>query len=189
MSKLTDIGYGADSARTASISEDGLYRYRLGRDWTPRGREKKVATFIMLNPSTADSNEDDPTIRRCIGFADEFGCTALTVVNLYAFRATDPRALTYWESQGADLNGPMNYDYLRIAIQTATRSHWPLVAAWGSFVDQLSSSKAQLGWLRRELTYQWGVATCLGKTKDGHPRHPLYLKAGTELEVWYGQRA
>ena len=79
-----------ETIKRATISEDGLYRYALSRTW--EGPIWSLA-FIMLNPSTADATEDDPTIRKCIGFAQRNGCNAIEVVNLFAFRATDPNDL------------------------------------------------------------------------------------------------
>src|SRR5690606_18576726 len=91
---------------TARFSPCGQYRYLLTRPipapfWKPDAGE---AVFVMLNPSTADASEDDPTIRRCIGFAKEWGCTGLTVANLYALRSTDPKGL--WKHR--DPVGPEN---------------------------------------------------------------------------------
>ena len=78
--------------RSAVISPDGLYRYRLDRWWGPEseGMGSNRMPFMMLNPSTADADEDDRTIRRCIGFAHREGCNGITVVNIGAYRATDP---------------------------------------------------------------------------------------------------
>ncbi len=85
----------------AVISECGRYRYVLTRQVGPGTR---TATFILLNPSTADANNDDPTIRRCIGFARQWGCGKLTVLNLFAVRATDPQ----WMKAASDPVGPEN---------------------------------------------------------------------------------
>lgn len=90
---------------SASISGD--YRYRLGRAWAGG----PTCTFIMLNPSTADADQDDPTIRRCVGFAKALGCGALEVVNLYAYRATNPRDLLRQDERV----GPENDYWLREA--------------------------------------------------------------------------
>lgn len=76
--------------RDAKLSADGLYRYRLGRTWCP---SERGVVWVMLNPSTADAHFDDPTIRRCVGFARSWGMGWITVVNLYAFRATYPQEL------------------------------------------------------------------------------------------------
>ena len=75
---------------TATISPCGSYRYTLTRDLGLAMKPKRPCLFVMLNPSTADALMDDRTIRRCKGFATREGCTSLTVVNLFAFRATNP---------------------------------------------------------------------------------------------------
>ena len=157
--------------RTAEISPDGRYRYLLGRRWSSGPR----ATFIMLNPSTADAAQDDPTIRRCIGFARGWGLGAMQVVNLYALRATDPAAL--WRAQ--DPVGPYN-DAILAACALAHQDA-PLVAAWGANArhDRVAAVLRLPGMDR---------LTTLGVTKAGHPRHPLYLPATAVLRPWPRQR-
>lgn len=152
---------------SAVLSDDGLYRYRLTRRWG----DGPDAAFIMLNPSTADATQDDPTIRRCIGFAKREGCGSLTVVNLFAYRATDPKALLDAE----DPRGPENQGYIERAIGEASIA----VAAWGSFL-----------WQNRRRLYPTpfvldsDLLLCLGTTKTGEPRHPLYVKADQPLVGW-----
>lgn len=82
---------GDDVFRDAVLTDDGLYRYRLERAWGTDGTN--TVLFVMLNPSTADALEDDPTVRRCMGFAAHLDCARLLVGNLFAWRATDPREL------------------------------------------------------------------------------------------------
>lgn len=156
----------------AIISDDGRYRYVLGRRWDADG---PVATFVMLNPSTADAKVDDPTIRRCVGFARSWNCAALHVLNLYAFRATKPTDLWFAD----DPVGPENDRYLtKHALASRIRSD-PFVVAWGvhaqpervaAFIDMLGAWKDHL--------------RCLGTTQSGAPRHPLFLSADTELRPW-----
>jgi hypothetical protein len=158
--------------RDAVISSDGLYRYRLGREWDvslPR------LTFIMLNPSTADATLDDPTIRRCMGFAKREGKGGIYVYNLYAFRATKPTDML----NAADPVGPENNRMLEEAFGYAITTHTPLVAAWGAnarqdrvldVLEMAEQSYAQL--------------SSFGVTKHGHPKHPLYLPGDAELELW-----
>ena len=153
----------------AVISDDGRYRYVLRRfldSLTGVG----ALLFVMLNPSTADAETDDATIRRCRGFAAEGGYAGFTVVNLYAFRATTPNDL--WLAD--DPIGPENDDHLVRELEGRTG---PVVCAWGvhakaarvqRFVDLAGGAKLQ----------------CLGRTLDGSPRHPLYLRRGTALQVW-----
>lgn len=126
--------------------------------------------FIMLNPSTADAETDDPTIRRCLGFAERHSCTRLTVVNLFAFRATKPSDLLKAE----DPVGPHNNGYLDEQIGYHASMRGPIIAAWGS--HPFARDRARL------LTEKWGFCLqALGHTKDGSPRHPLYLPAKAEL--------
>jgi hypothetical protein len=155
---------------SAVISTCGRYRYRLDRTWDAA---LPVATFIMLNPSTADATVDDPTIRRCLGYAHAWGCGALTVVNLYAWRATKPADL--WNA--ADPVGPGNDAYLTAAAQSATTSFGRLVAAWGAHADP---------WRIAEVLALPGMdrLTALALTKGGQPRHPLYLRASLTPQPW-----
>src|SRR5438128_11131670 len=105
----------------ATFSRDRRYRYRLWRRWD---RSRAVVAFVMLSPSTADAMHDDPTIRRCVGFARAWGCGGVDVVNLFALRATDPRALR----KAADPIGPANERHLRRAVRAAGL----VVLAWGA---------------------------------------------------------
>jgi len=158
--------------RGARISDDGLYRYVLGRRWAADG---PLATFIMLNPSTADATEDDPTIRRCIGFAKSWGMAALHVVNLYAFRATKPADMF----GAADPVGPENDRYLTNHAMAACSGGMPLIAAWGA--------NAKPDRVAHVLSLPGMVALqALGLTKDGAPRHPLYLPATSERRPYGG---
>ena len=150
----------------AHISSDGQYRYGLWRSWGDGPR----LPFVMLNPSTADASLDDPTIRRCIGFAKRDGYGGLIVVNLYAYRATDPKALLAC----ADAVGPSNDDYLRGTINGSRKRDVPLIAAWGvnAKPERVRAVLGLIGGAR------W---LCLGKTKHGHPKHPLYIKGDQPL--------
>jgi hypothetical protein len=156
-------------ARAAVISDCGKYRYQLFRIWSPK---KPLVVFIMLNPSTADASQDDPTIRRCIGFAQAWGYGGIAVVNLFAWRATDPQELLL--ANGAI--GPQN-DYF---LQQAFVDAGAVVAAWGAQpVAAARAAGVQL------LAQQVGARLlCLGTTKEGHPRHPLYVAKGTPLVTY-----
>lgn len=156
---------------TALLSPDGLYRYSLTRTWGARGGA--VATFVMLNPSTADAAIDDPTIVRCRNFAKSWGCQGLRVVNLYALRSTDPKGL--WLAP--DPVGPDNDEWLRSYASDAAVHGWPLVAAWGA--------NAKPARVARVLALPgMGDLCALGVTKSGAPRHPLYLQSDTALAPW-----
>ena len=153
------------------ISECGKYRYTLHRQITQLVRQVRPMLFIMLNPSTADADKDDPTIRRCIKFADRELCTSLTVVNLYAFRATNPKELLYVN----DPIGPENDSYLCDQIQEH-RLNGIIIAAWGA--NPLVQNRGF------SLNHHEGPFQCLGETKHGYPRHPLYVKSNQKLEQW-----
>ena len=148
---------------SAVLSECGLYRYRLERRWA----DGPKALFIMLNPSTADAEKDDPTIRRCISFAKREGCGGLIVVNLFAFRATEPDALLLAD----DPIGPDNPGALAAAVADCDG---PLIAAWGAWPGARAAGEAVV----RKLGPR---ARCLGLTKAGSPRHPLYVAGDAPL--------
>jgi hypothetical protein len=150
--------------RDAQLSDDGVYRYSLTRRWGP-GRH---VTFVMLNPSTADALVDDPTIRRCIGFARSWDFSALRVVNLYALRSTDPGQL--WDHP-QPVGGPENDG----AILDALRNGGLVIAAWGAH----ARPHRVAGF--RALAAEVGVQVhALHVTKAGAPGHPLYLPASTQ---------
>jgi len=149
---------------SAVISDCGNYRYVLRRSLGSLIRWYKPCLFIMLNPSTADAEKDDATIRRCISFTKREGRTHLTVVNLFAFRATNPKKL--FESD--DPVGPENDKYLIEEIKKHDLGAQPNISGR---VKKLITN----GILGRGIQ-------CLGKTKKGFPRHPLYLKKDTKLE-------
>lgn len=157
MSQLALLG--ADDLRTgAHFSPCGRYRYRLWRFW---GTGAPVV-WCMLNPSTADETRDDPTIRRCIGFAREWGAGGVVIVNLFALRSTDPRAL-YSHPEPV---GPGN----DATILEAASEAQLIVAAWGVHGAHLGRGRAAAN-----LLAPFKVSV-LGTTKDGHPRHPLYVR-------------
>lgn len=121
----------------------------------------------MLNPSTADATQDDPTIRRCIGFARDWGYGSLKVVNLFAFRATDPSIL----EGAADPIGPENDRHLVETCQQADL----VVAAWGNYGRLLGRDRQVVA-----LLASHSEIMCLGSTKCGNPRHPLYVRGDTQ---------
>lgn len=155
--------------RTALLSDCGRYRYHLARTWGPG----PTAVFVMLNPSTADSTQDDPTIRRCITFARAWDCGSLTVVNLYAWRAT--RRADLWLAP--DPIGPDNDAHLRAAASEAQRTDAPMVGAWGA-----SATAARI----TEVLALPGMGrlTALAVTRAGQPKHPLYLPASPAPTPW-----
>jgi hypothetical protein len=161
----------------ATISPCGQYRYRLSREIGPWPR---IALFIMLNPSTADATRDDPSIRRCIGYAERWSCGALFVANLFAFRATDPRYITVVR----DPVGPENTDHIIGAACRAHESGGVVVAAWGVHGGHQDRDRLVVSLLTQTL----GIPLkCLGTTAEGFPRHPLYLTRETPLEPYTGR--
>lgn len=154
---------------SATISEDGLYRYDLRRDWEPTIAATR-ATFILLNPSTADADKDDATIRRCIGYARRWGMHGMTVVNLFALRSTDPRALYNAE----DPVGPGNEKALLDAAVNARL----VVAAWGNHGRLMNRGDETTNWLKRHATL-W----CFNLSATGQPVHPLYQRSDRELQL------
>lgn len=149
--------------RTADFSPCRTYRYRLTRRWS----DGPMLNVIGLNPSTADETQDDPTIRRCIGFARDWGYHGLVMTNLLGYRATDPKTLDAVD----DPTGPDNWDWLVRCAQDAGF----VLAAWGAHPAGVWASSHAM------LRLPWSLPLyCLGKTKDGHPRHPLYIAKATQ---------
>lgn len=152
--------------KSAQLSECGQYRYRLGRRWSSEG----MVLWIMLNPSTADASVDDRTIGRCIGFAQSWGYGAITVGNIFPYRATKPKDLRNVDRWGIG-NGRHLLDMAREADL--------IVAAWGSskFVTptELGNLFGKFGCIHKR------PIKCLGKTHSGAPLHPLYQPSDAVL--------
>lgn len=147
----------------------GPYRYVLTRSW---GGDPRELVWIMLNPSVADAAADDPTIRRVRSFSQAAGFQGFSVVNLYATISTIPTCL--WEMRRAgDIIGPHNDLYIHDAVRLARQA----VCAWGALASPHMRARAS------EVLRLIGPATlhCLGTTKAGHPRHPLYVRGNQPL--------
>ncbi len=173
--------------RTASISDDGLYRFALGRQWATPVDGGRIAVFIMLNPSTADDEEDDPTIRRCIGFAEREGCDGLVVVNLSPFRSTDPTGIGDRVEPG-EVNA-RNSREIREAFDLARSSGGIVIAAWGAAVEGSPKLATRVSMIRATArSVDLGLCALGTPTKDGHPRHPLYLAGDAPLYAWPAPR-
>ena len=161
--------YTRNGGRGALISADGLYRYRLWRLWddlTP------VMVWVMLNPSTADADVDDPTIRKCIGFAKVGHYGGIIVVNLFAWRATDPKELP----KVKDPVGPENDQHILWACTAPLMLS--VVAGWGS--NKFAQKRA---W-RVKVLIQGGARRdikCFRRSDNGTPWHPLYLPYSSPL--------
>ena len=143
--------------RRACFSECRKYRYMLSVTWD---EDKEAALFIGLNPSTADEFKNDPTVRRCIGFAKSWGYGSLWMGNLFSYRATDPKDMMREKSP----IGLQNDEWLLKMNRYASIS----MACWGSLGNYLNRDQEVIGLIKR-LHY-------LTLTKGGLPGHPLYLK-------------
>lgn len=152
--------------KTAILSECGRYRYQLTRQWD----SGDLMTFVMLNPSVADADIDDPTIRRCMSFARREKAPGIRVVNLFAFRATDPRKLKAADNP----YGSGNFNALGQAISYSS----VVVCAWGAHQIAVNSGLT----FRGRADASKVELKCLGRTREGHPRHPLYVRADQPLE-------
>lgn len=177
----------------ADISGDGKYRYVLWREWwgtashenwrwlgAKDGRgvelgEPKSCLFIMLNPSTADATLDDPTIRRCIGFAKRERFDRLEVVNLFARRCTKPADLFAMGNHGEDIIGPRNQE----VIEQHAADAGLIICAWGAHGSWGGQDKIVLGWL--DGAARQPPRRALKLTGQGHPSHPLYLPKDAKL--------
>ena len=161
------------------------YRFRLERCWDPSG---STCVFVMLNPSTADDVVDDPTIRRCLGFAVRLGHGRLIVLNVYPCRATDPDALPAAIRAAPPLMAGENERVARLVFEGLSAAD-DVVAGWGAWFDRYRSGPpagvsplevlriAEAAGVRRVL--------CLRQTRSGAPAHPLYLPAALEPQIYW----
>jgi len=148
----------------AVLSPCRRYRFALWRRWDIGPQ----VLFIMLNPSTADELTDDPTVRRCIGFARSWGFGSLAVGNLFAFRTTSPAELSAW----TDPVGPENDHWLSLLHEESSMT----IAAWGNHGRLLGRST--------DISAKLPGLHILGLTKQGEPRHPLYVRSGIPPRCW-----
>ena len=151
-----------------SISESDHYRYLLTREFGGGS----TCLFIMLNPSTADADHDDPTVRRCIGFAKREGFGRLEVVNLYAFRSASPSTLF----AAPDPVGPDNIFEIREALDRADM----VIVAWGNNANA-GVNPGNVSEVMALLERSGKPVKCFGLTMQGQPGHPLYLRSDTGL--------
>ena len=144
-------------SKSASVSSCGMYRYKLARVWDP---SKPAIGWIMLNPSIADALTDDPTVRRCMGFAREWDYGGIEIRNLFAFRATNPDEMRkiVFDPIGPD-NDAAILELARLPL---------VVVAWGVHGRDRARAVYQL------LTENGITVHCLQRTKDGSPKHPLF---------------
>lgn len=175
-------------AGVAKFSSDKVYRYELTRDlYPPEGTPLRTILWVMLNPSTADADVDDPTIRRVLQFSrrERPRFSRVAVVNLFAYRATDPNQLKLV----TDPVGSRNDEAIRRWVERADL----IVGAWGQVKTLRSTVMVKLfdtdhrvdvltaaAWDRPEPKPIW----CLGMNKDGSPRHPLYVRGDRRFVPW-----
>ena len=171
---LTRQHQKGDAASDAVYSSCQTYRYLLTRAWDTQGPR---ALFVMLNPSTATEVQNDPTVERCERRARALGFGAFRVCNIFAFRATDPKVMR----AVADPVGPENDAAIRDSATDWVRDEQDaVVCAWGSHGAHLGRGAQVTALLRltgRPLTH-------LGLTRDGHPRHPLYVSYAQRPVPW-----
>ena len=154
----------ADCVGTAKLSSCRHYRYALWRRWA----NGPQVLFVMLNPSTADETADDPTIRRCMGFARSWGFGSIAVGNLFALRTPSPALLR----KSACPVGRGNDTWLRKLQGSASL----VLAAWGNHGSYLGRDLCVRGLLAQPHM--------LGLTKVGAPRHPLYVPSAAHPRLW-----
>ena len=158
-----------DAPSTALYSDCERYRYALTRTWDDRGGK---VLFVMLNPSTATEVQNDPTVERCERRARTLGFGAFRVCNIFAWRATDPRVMRAQD----DPVGPGN----DAAIIEGADWADTVVCAWGTHGAHLAHGARVEALLRatgKPLFH-------LGLSKEGHPRHPLYIAYAHQPEPW-----
>lgn len=153
----------------AVFDKTGTYRYLLWRNLAGAGVSQSSGSnntllLVMLNPNKADETRNDPTIRRCIGFAQSWGFSRLEVVNLFAICAEKPHMLRSFKKP----IGTHNDDFILERARSASR----VVVAWGAHGSLLGRDADVLSKLK-----SFGSLECFGVTKDGLPRHPLYVRA------------
>lgn len=172
--RVTQIDGALPMERGATLSTCGLFRYNLFRHW---GKPGNRLMFVMLNPSTADADTDDPTIRKCIGFAQRGGFNGIDVVNLYAYRATKPAELRV---AGYPV-GPFNDSHIISSAMANREFGGKVVCAWGAIGSKLERPLAVV----RSLRFTAGVNPyALAICKDGNPAHPLMLPYLSQLRAY-----
>lgn len=160
--------------RSAILSDDGEYRYILERLGISDGR--KILAVIGVNPSLADADKDDPTVRRIYGFCRTLGFSTALVGNKFARRSPDVKALR----RPGDPIGPENDRYLAEIIRAAD----VVLVAWGPLAKLPEALRGRWKDVVRIADAEQRTLYCLGTAQDGHPRHPLMLPANAQLEEW-----
>lgn len=169
---------------SAVLSPCGLYRYRLARENLLANTEgldpflaHRPVCWLMLNPSTADAQVDDPTVRRCVRFSRRWGYDRMVVANLLAYRSTHPKLVREALAHGVDVVGPDNDRHLLEVIAEADL----VVAGWGAWAEYFPERTRRVRAIAREAGKDIHM---LQLTQHGVPRHPLYLKSELTPKVW-----
>lgn len=179
-----------DERRSATISTCGEFRYSLTRAWQPEGYHPRGWLVVVgLNPSTADHALDDATMKRVRSFAKAHDAEGFTMLNLYGFRSTNPRAMWQRIREGGDAVGPQNDATMRTCFaDLATRPGFHLVAAWGAGsgaqardLPAFRRRVFEVCRIAREAGARWET---LWINADGSPKHPLYIDASERLRPW-----
>lgn len=169
--------------RSANISECGQYRWTLGRSWKRKAHKKRVCTWIGLNPSWADDEDDDQTIKIMIGFCRHWGFNGFTVLNLVPYISTDPDELVDFLYRSSHARNIIRHNMSLIRRHTRVLDNGPVIACWGAH-----PLIKRYDWDRRAINILSTLPLCLGTTKGGFPRHPLRLSYNTPL-VQYSYRS
>lgn len=159
----------------AVFSPDGTLRYWLTRELGGL----RTLSICGLNPSIANREKNDPTVRKEIGFAKRWGCGRLVKVNARAYIATDPKDMKRAMKAGVDVVGPDNADYVKRAAIAARDSGGIFVVAWGANLEDPTLQRAYYQIIRLYV-----MPMCLGTNHDGSPVHPLYIPYERELVEW-----
>lgn len=164
----------------ALFSDDGAHRYWLHRSMSQPGPQPRLmCLWVMLNPSTADCTVNDPTIKRCMGFTAAWGFDDMEVVNLFALRSTDPKMLLLPKMKPRAI-GPENDSHIAGCARRADL----VVCAWGAFKFSKERSADVLKLVQNSIPLWCVGIKCVGVTQGNHPKHPLYVPAGTKLEKY-----
>lgn len=171
--RLVDDGlivHGKKNSR-AWFSDDEKYRYALIRRWNDFDELKSpFCVWVLLNPSTADEKTNDATVRRCISFSKAMDCSGMVMLNLFAWRSRTPLAL----KKVKDPIGPLNNEVLRALGTGSVLCGW---GTHGAFAEREQEVRKLIS----------GRCWCLGVTKNGSPRHPLYLPTNSKKVEWKGE--
>lgn len=169
----------------ALFSDDRRYRYTLHRPLMSLTATRGPCVFILHNCSIADETAMDPTITRCVRYAERFGCSDFYALNRFAIVGTDPN--TVFADETVDPVGPLNDEVISRVVSHAVANNGLVIAAWGAF----GVTKWQKRFVRDRAIHVLGLAEAAGSdlhalalTADGQPRHPLYLKSNLQPFVW-----